>query len=481
MVVLSLSKESRMLFVAVLLLAALIGGAFWFFLSQEEKREARVITPGLFVQDVSVSGKVVAPEDVSMAFEDSGRVEAIYVSVGDVVQTGDPLVALSLGTLSAELRSAEAEVAVKRLEAANSTVNLQEVEATQDTLVDSALRTLLSSALVAVPASSAEDATPPIISGLYAGIEEGRYKFSITQENIGSEDYELRTFELERTGPVDVFDDEPTPLGTRGLFVSFPDELSAYDGTGWYVSIPNVKSSSYLANYNAYQEALQTRAKAIADAEARLSARDEGQTIAQAELLRAEAEVARLKTQIDERTLRAPFPGIVSSVDATLGDAVSINDSMVSLLAEGELLLESFVPETNITNIAVGNPAVVTLDAYGEGVPFGASVVSIDPAETIRDGVSTYRVKLHFDMPDERVRSGMTANIVITTDQREGVITIPQGSVISRDGKSFVPVLLGDREELREITLGKYSSLGEVEVLSGLSAGDIVILDGGGT
>jgi multidrug resistance efflux pump len=391
--------------VAVVVLAALT----YVFFSKEEVRETRIITRGLFVQDVSISGKVVAPEDVSMAFEHTGRVDAIYVEVGDIVSSGDPLVSLSLGTLSAELRSAEADVAVKRLEALNSSVNLEEVTATQDTLVANALRTLLSSGLSAVSASSGEEAAPPLISGLYGGTEEGRYKFSISRKQINSGDYELRTFELERTEPIEILNDEPTALGTRGLFVSFPDALSEYDGTGWYISIPNVKSSLYLTNYNAYQEALQTRAKAIADAQARLSKRNEGQTIAEAELLRAEAEVARLRTEVEERTLRTPFSGVVSRVDAKLGGAVSINDSMVSLLSEGELLLESYVPEINITHIKVGNPASITLDAYGEGTIFFGTVISIDPAETIRDSVSTYRVKLHFDTEDERVRSGMTS------------------------------------------------------------------------
>lgn len=433
-------------------------------------------TPKEFVQQVTVSGKVVAANDVALAFEETGRVTAVLVDEGEKVEAGQPLVYLDSGTLSADLASAEAEVAVKRVELENRGVNLEKVKREQDTLVSSAARTLLSEGLAAVPYSSTYDETPPVISGVYKSDETGTYKVTVTRKYAGSDDVEVRVFDLERAGPFAVPENEPAPLGTRGLYLSFPDGPAAYEGTTWYVSVPNVKSTVYLSNYNAYQEAVRARDTAISDAEAELSERSVGQTIAKAELAKAEADVARIRAELGKRSLRAPFSGVVTAVSVSAGEAVSAGSSAVSLISADELELESFVPEINISYLSQMDGADVTLDAYGEDTVFPAKVAAIDPAETIRDGVSTYRVVLHFDAKDERIRSGMTANIVITTDRRDGVISVPQGAVIRDRGASYVTVRRGEKEEKRAVTLGLVSSLGEVEVTSGLSSGDVVVL-----
>lgn len=439
--------------------------------------ETLVVTPGEFVVRVADSGKVIPADEVSMAFEDTGRVASIYVEVGDEVTAGAALVALDAGTLSADLASAEAQVAVKRVELENRDVTLEKVKREQDTFVASAARTLRSEGLVAVPSSSTYNQEPPVVSGVYQSEQTGTYKVMVERVYAGSEDFEIRVFDLERAEPVTLPEDEPAPLGTRGLYISFPDGPAAYNGTVWYVSVPNIKSASYLANYNAYQEALRARDSAIAEAEAELSERSVGQTIARAELAQAEAEVARIRSELSRRVLRAPFAGVVTAVDVEKGGAVSLSDIAVSLISADDLEIESFIPEINISGLAVGDPAMVTLDAYGDEVQFPAHVASIDPAETIRDGLSTYRVKIHFDAEDERIRSGMTANLVITTDARQGVIAIPQGIIAEKNSQKVVTVLSGGKREVRTVTTGAISSLGTIEILSGLSAGDIVVVN----
>jgi HlyD family secretion protein len=242
------------------------------------------------------------------------------------------------------------------------------------------------------------------------------------------------------------------------------------------VSVPNIKSATYPANFNAYQQAVRERTRAIEEAQAKLQQRAEGTTIADAMLAVARAEVARLEAELKKYVLRAPFDGTVTRLDIEVGDTASQGVSAVTVMSAGELEIESFVPEIQISYLEVGDTATVTLEAYGESVVFPAHVVAIDPAETVRDGVSTYRVILHFDQEDERVKSGMTANIVITTDQREGVISIPQGAVTKKNGTSYVTVRTDTADERRAVITGPVSSLGMVEILEGLSIGEVVVL-----
>jgi len=194
----------------------------------------------------------------------------------------------------------------------------------------------------------------------------------------------------------------------------------------------------------------------------------------EAQVKSAAADVAAAQAQLNKTFISAPFSGIVTVVDAKAGKIVSPNTPEISMISTGAFQIESYVPEINIALIAVRDKASVTLDAYGEKI-FPASVVSIDPAETVRDGVSTYRAMLQFDAQNPLIKSGMTANVSITTDTKESALAVPQGLVVYRDGKMFVRVLVDKSTVEREVTLGGVSSLGEVEILSGLKEGDTII------
>ena len=93
------------------------------------------------------------------------------------------------------------------------------------------------------------------------------------------------------------------------------------------------------------------------------------------------------------------------------------------------------------------------------------------------EGVSTYKVTLHFLDGDDRVRSGMTANIDIYTGMREGVIAVPQRSVITRNGQKIIRVLKSDMTvEERFVEVGLRGSGGYLEIVSGLNEGERVIV-----
>lgn len=471
-----LLKRKKIIWSVVGVVALVVIGFFIFGGNGNGQDGYLTVRLGDFVQEVSVSGRVVAAQDVDLTFDETAKISTVHVRVGDTVTAGQALLSQDLGTLLSERESARANVALRRAESNSSETNVEEVRREQDVLVASAYRELLSDGLVAVPSNSNYGLTAPVISGLYDGTE-GEYKIIVRRDSSGGvNDVEVRTYGLEQTEPVEILDDEPTELGTRGLYVTFPDGPDEYSNTIWFVQIPNTKSTSYLANYNAYQAALRARDKAISDALSDLQESSSNSSVANARLQVAEAELSRIDIAIAKRTIRAPFDGIVTSVDVEVGEVVSPNDPAVSMISPGVLEIESFVPEINIPFVEVGDQAVVTLDAYGDDIPFLANVVAVDPAETIRDSVSTYRIKLQFAEQDQRIKSGMTANIVITTEEKTNVITVPQGIVDSRGGKKYVKVLEGGLVADREVTVGSISSLGQIEVTSGLVEGETVVL-----
>ena len=131
------------------------------------------------------------------------------------------------------------------------------------------------------------------------------------------------------------------------------------------------------------------------------------------------------------------------------------------------------VLEADVAKVKQDNSAKVTLDAYGDLVVFEAAVVAIDPAETMIEGVATYKTTFVFSRDDARIKSGMTANIDVATNKQENVLAVPQRSVGVKNGISFVLVKeQGDVPRERSVVIGLRGSDGMVEVREGLKEGD---------
>ena len=119
----------------------------------------------------------------------------------------------------------------------------------------------------------------------------------------------------------------------------------------------------------------------------------------------------------------------------------------------------------------------MTLDAYGSDVFFNATVAKIDPAETLIDNVATYKITLGFLEKDERVRSGMTANIDVLSAKKENVLVVPARAVIDKDGVKTVRVAGADGAvSERSIETGLKGSDGQIEILSGLSESERIVV-----
>jgi len=192
----------------------------------------------------------------------------------------------------------------------------------------------------------------------------------------------------------------------------------------------------------------------------------------------AEASVQNYRSFYSKTVIVSPIEGTLSKQDAKLGETVSMGTVIVSVISEAKFQIETFIPEVDITKIKIGNPASVTLDAYGSSEVFEAAVVSVEPAETVIDGVSTYKTIMQFIKEDSRVRSGMTANVDITTNKRENTLVVPARAVISdEDNKKTVKILENDIVKSVDVSVGIRGSDGNVEILSGLKEGDTLVLN----
>lgn len=229
------------------------------------------------------------------------------------------------------------------------------------------------------------------------------------------------------------------------------------------------------------QSSLNTAKNTLASAQDQLNLKLVGtapeQINAQAALvLSARASVESAQAQINKGIVRSPIDGMITKQDTKVGQINSPNVTVISVMSAAQFEIEAKIPEADIAKVQIGNKAEVTLDTYGNSVVFEAVVVEIDPAETIVDGVATYKTTFQFTKEDERIKSGMTANIDIVTAQKSGVLTIPQRAVIQRGNDRFVLISKGgDQTEEIKITTGLKGSEGEIEIVSGLNEGDNIV------
>ncbi|MBM3281650.1 MAG: efflux RND transporter periplasmic adaptor subunit [Candidatus Harrisonbacteria bacterium] len=196
----------------------------------------------------------------------------------------------------------------------------------------------------------------------------------------------------------------------------------------------------------------------------------------QAAVRGAEARVRLERAKYEKTLIRAPFAGTVAKISPRVQESVISGAEVVSLIGVGNFSIEAYIPEADIAKVTIGDKAEVSLDAYQKEALFTAIIATIDTSDTEIEGVTTYKVKLMFENEDERIRPGMTANLDIIGETRENVIVIPERAIKRGEKEKTVRVLKKEGEEKRKIETGVRGFNGMTEIISGLTAGEIVII-----
>ena len=176
-----------------------------------------------------------------------------------------------------------------------------------------------------------------------------------------------------------------------------------------------------------------------------------------------------------ESPVKAPISGTVTGIPVMLGATVSSTVPIVELGRLNRLHVETSIPERFVGKISIGRRAALSFDAY-PGKTFNAKVVEMSPA---LDPVSrSLMIKLEFSDPERLVKAGMFAEIKLTTEVREKVLTVPSGSVINRSGREVVFILGEDSKAMeREVVTGLTVD-GVTEIIKGLAAGEHIVTMG---
>lgn len=556
-------------------LIILIIGIFYFLGDDNSSYDFITVKRSDLIQEVSVTGRIKPAEDVSLAFEKGGKVDKVYVDVGDNVVIGQKLANLENLDIEAQLAQAEAgvdssraallqykatlereKVKLDELKAGTRTEEIQileaKVESAKKTLSDAETNLINVETKANTDLENLYDDIKDILNDAYAKAEDAANKqtdelftddltntptlsffTSDAQAETDAESKriatttELKAYKADLNNFPTTHADLDNLLATsktrleivRDFLIRANDALNsatnlsqtnittykaniATGRTNVNTAITNISTQQQLissqkntnqSNISTAESQVSTTKNSLLVAEAELNLKKAGATAQQiaaqeaqvgqseanvaageAQVKQSEANVRNYRAQLAKTILYAPIDGVVTKQNAETGEIIAANSPIIAIISKNQYELEANIPEADIAKVHVGNSANVVLDAYPD-INFEAKITSIDPAETIVEGVATYKVTLQLVSEDGKIKSGMTANIDILAEKKENVLSVPQRSITTKNGDKFVTILTDDTTQEVKVTTGIKGTNGYIEIMDGINEGDKVV------
>ncbi len=509
----TVTKPIYLISVAAVIAVVSIGVAY---IATTPHPSGSYVTPtlGTIVEEVDAPGTVTPAETVALSFDTGGTIAFVGPAVGQHVAAGATLASLSGADLAAALEQAKAGLAEQQANLAGleAGASAQDIAVSQ-TAVTGAQMALSQANQGIVQASQtayveSDDAihnkvdqffnnprtsSPSLVFALsdsqaQSSIVSGR----TSMETILSAWQAYLAALPTGADSVDTADVVTTTQGYLSQIGSYLDLVSS----GLTEVIPN--SSYPEATIQTYQtnvatgranvsaamtaiNAAQTQEKsdeaALASAQSELTLTQAPPTATavaaqQAQVAGAQADVDAAQAQLNNTVISAPFSGTVTQNDAHIGETAAPGSVLISMISDAQFQFDVYVSQADIAKVKTGDSADIILDAYQSGAPFPAHVITVDPAATVANGISSYKVTLQFDQNDPRIDAGLTGNVQITTHSDNNVLSVPASAVITQGSDTFVMRQSPSGDQMVPVTTGIESAAGMIEITSGLSGTD---------
>ncbi len=503
---------------SLVLLALLSFGGYYYY-SKSATAETRYtftkVEKGTLVASVTGTGQVTALNQIDVKPRVSGELVSLPVKSGATVRAGQVLATIDARDARKALRDAQTSLEIARLDlkqlmepndslaylqAQNAIKNAEQQKTDADRTVATSYRALLNSSFEALPDIFLNEQVAPTITGTYNGEKEGEI-IILAAGSTGS------SARFEASGLVSGYGTVNTsaqPMGTSGLYIQFPSSTInnpaiSLGGMRWVVKIPNTKSSSYLSNNTAHQNAILNRDKAYKDAEQTIAEQKQKISDLKAGATPLEIESKNLSIRqrqnalydaqlaLNDYTITAPFGGTITSVPVQRGESVSSGTTLATLITKKRVASVT-MNEVDVARIKIGQKTTLTFDAL-EDFSVAGEVLEIETVGTVTQGVVSYVVKVGFDADDEKIKPGMSVTANIVTDVKQDVLLVPSSSVKTKNGASFVEIFATPLPAPAEGETGSVSKVApeqknveigissdtQVEIVSGLIEGEEIV------
>jgi len=504
----NLSLTKRILSIIGVLLVVFIG--YKIFHPKTPTYQFVTVTQGPITETVSVTGNTTPISNVALGFGNSGTIAHVYASVGDNVSQGQVLAVLNTADLQAQIKQAQAGVDAQeaQLQGLQAGAQPADIAASQASLAK-AQQDLANMYGTIIDTSSdsytkANDATRVQLDQFFTNAETTNPQLTYvtsSQSQIAAQTARqaaskaLNTWQAEiaSTGKSNdnldtLLTDSSTYLttirqllDTVSLTLQYTPNLSASTLATYKANVTEALNEVNLAseNIDTLSHNIASQKLTVAQLGAQLDLKKAGSTTQdiqaqQAQVESAQAGVQSIQAKLDNSEIIAPIGGVITQFDAKVGQFASPGTTLVSIISNNSFEVDALVSETDIGKVALHNKVSMTLDAF-PGETFTGSVFYIDPAQTTTNGVVGYKIKVAFDKPDPRLKSGLTANLDIATRHKDNVLILPQYAILQNDQGTYVEVLENKVVTNVPVTLGLQDENGNVEIVTGVTAGEQVL------
>jgi HlyD family secretion protein len=441
-----MSKKSIVIIIALLAAAALVFVGSRFVGNNQttvtEGIQTAVVERGTLRASVDATGSVAPRTQLELSFKPAGRVAEIMVEEGDQVEAGEVLARLETADLEQALIQAQASLAI----------NEAELSQTEE-------------------GASAEE-----LASARAELESALANYEEVKAGPSQEDITVAKAEIERAR------------------IALEKAQADYDKISWQAGLGATQEAKTLQQASVdYEQAraqyeltvdhptdseLKQAAAQVAQAQATLADLEEKPTpeemaIAQAQVTQARSALAQAQLNLEEATLAAPFAGTVADVNIEVGQMVNSSTPVIVLTDRTSHHVALYVDETEIGQVRLGQPVVITPDAFPDEEIEG-EVTAIKSIGTMSGGIVTYEVCVGIAPTEVPIRSDMTASATVVVEEKENVLLAPNRAIRREGDIEYVEVLVG--AEVRRVAIATGASNDIVtEVTAGLEEGDAVV------
>ena len=419
------------------------------------EQETVVVERGTLRLTVEAGGSLAPNRELAVAFASGGKVTEVLVEVGDVVKAGDVLARLddvdarqAVADAELQVRQAEISLALAQVEAEAglAQANLAAAQADYERTLTNEAHTGDQLTSARINLKQAQEALQDAQAAYDTAWDEAREWETYVQPH-------KTKIENER---------EST---TRNL-------EKAKD------SLAVARASYNLAVIGIDKSAPQDAEIKVLNAQITLDKQPVQLEQSQLSLEQARFKLATAQRNLEETVLGAPMDGVVTALNVQAGEWTAGNQAAVVLSDLTTLVVDIGLDESDVAHIALGQAALVTLDAFDD-VELTGAITAIAPKANTQAGVVLYPVTITLDPTATPIRAGMTANVEIVIDNAEDALIVPLKAIRSHEGQNFVQRKLRTGETdptgfiMTPVELGLVSDT-YAEVRSGLEAGDAV-------
>lgn len=190
------------------------------------------------------------------------------------------------------------------------------------------------------------------------------------------------------------------------------------------------------------------------------------------EAQRAQFQLAKL--ELAHTTIVSPIDGVVSQRLVKVGNTVNTAEAAFVVTGMDTLLATLHVPERELSRLAAGQSAFLSVDALA-GRRFEGHIQRISPVVDPTTG--TFRATVEVSSADGVLKPGMFGRVNIVYDTRENALLVPVEAVLAEDDRTTLFVVVDGQALRRDVEVG-YRNNGTIEIRSGVEAGDAVVVTG---